>query len=311
MYDFRDDPQVSIIVPTFNRASVLQSTVSQFLKQPFSDYEIWIIDQSDVKDAASNIRYIEEAQDQRLNYLHLNQKGPSNARNEGLARAKGKIIIFVDDDVILLSPDFVEAHIRIYDDPRIGGAVGRHVERILRMNAKHTACHVSWSGRTIFNLFGTQRVHVGSCKGSNMSVRMEVIRQVGGFDRRIKFLEETDLSARIRKAGWQLVFEPSAEVVHLSAPAGGVREKSPLQAEIVRFECTAYYVLRHRGLLGVPSFLAVFSLIAIFRSFRFRSLQALPILCGAVLEGFTKARERPDHAIPDIVGTKNMECDVR
>src|ERR1700728_3737501 len=71
---------VSVIIPTFNRALVLQSTVGQFLKQTHHDYEIWIIDQSDTEDAASNARYIAETADRRLNYLHLDQKGPSNAR---------------------------------------------------------------------------------------------------------------------------------------------------------------------------------------------------------------------------------------
>jgi GT2 family glycosyltransferase len=309
MHDVRDELQVSIIIPTFNRAPFLQSTVAQFQSQSFGDYEIWIIDQSDGEDAASNKRYFAETSDPRINYMHLNEKGLSNARNEGLARARGKLVIFVDDDVILLSSDFIDAHLHIYDDPNIGCAVGRHVERTLRMNAKNTACRVSWTGRTIFNLFGTQRVHVGSCKGSNMSVRMEAIRQVGGFDRHIKFLEESDFAARIRAAGWQLVFEPSAEVVHLSAPAGGVREKSRLQWEIVRFECTAYYVLRNRGLLGIPPFVAVFFLIAISQSLRLRSLRTIPILCAAMFRGFSKARTAPDHSIPNVFSREALEED--
>jgi GT2 family glycosyltransferase len=292
---------VSIIIPTFNRAPLLQATVDQFFEQNFRDYEIWVIDQSDEGDAAANARYVKQTADKRLNYLHLDQQGLSNARNEGLARARGEIVIFVDDDVILLSPDFINAHLRVYDNPKIGGAVGRHVERTLRMNTKHTACHVSWTGRTIFNLFGTGPVRVRSCKGSNMSVRMAAIQQVGGFDRRIKFLDETDFSARIREAGWHLVFEPAAEVVHLSAPAGGVREKNKLQDEIVRFECTAYYILRHHGWLGVPPFIATFSLIAIIRALRFRSLKAFPLLCDAMFKGFRVALKEPDHRIPELV----------
>lgn len=292
-------PTVSIIIPSFNRAAVLQSTLRQFLIQPFEDYEIWIIDQSDPEEAASNSRFVTETGDARLNYMHLTQRGPSNARNEGLARARGDILLFTDDDVILLTSDFIGGHVRAYDDPRIGGITGRHIERLLRMNAKHTACHVDWSGRTIFNLFGTKRVPVGSCKGSNMSFRTAAIRQVGGFDRGLKFLEETDLSTRVRKAGWELVFEPGVEVFHLSAPAGGVREKDRLQAEIVRFECTAYYVIKHRGWLGAVPFAAVFTLIAAVRTVSFRSAKTFPILCLAMWKGFSSGRLPPDQQIPD------------
>jgi len=290
-------PAVSIIIASFNRAGVLHATLAQFLAQPFTDYEIWVIDQSDGEDVQRNAAYFGNSPDARLNYLHLDTPGPSNARNAGVARARGEIILFVDDDVILLTGDFIGAHLRAYDDPRIGGVTGRHVERLLRMNARRTACHVDWSGRTIFNLFGTERVPVGSCKGSNMSVRMEAIRRVGGFDRRLKFLEETDLSTRIRKAGWDLVFEPGAELLHLSAPSGGVRETNRLRAEIVRFECTAYYVRKHRGWLGCVPFIAVYTLIAVSRSLRFGSLKTFPLLIGAMQTGFASARRGADDTI--------------
>jgi GT2 family glycosyltransferase len=292
-------PAVSIIIPSFNRSAILCSTLRQFLKQPFENYEIWIIDQSDPDDATSNSKFVAEISDPRLNYLYLTQRGPSNARNEGLARARGEIILFTDDDVILLTGDFIGAHLRAYDDPRIGGITGRHIERVLRINAKNTACHVARSGRTIFNLFGTERAQVGSCKGSNMSFRMAAIRQVGGFDRGLKFLEETDLSTRIRKAGWHLMFEPSIEVFHLSAPAGGVRENDRLQAELVRFECTAYYIIKHRGWAGTVPFAATFALIAGLRAIRSRSLKTFPILLGAMYKGFSRGRMTPDQQIPD------------
>jgi GT2 family glycosyltransferase len=290
-------PAVSIIIASLNRAAELQATVTQLLAQNFTDFELWVVDQSDAPDSQVNAAYFTQHSDQRVNYLHLETRGPSNARNEGLACARGGIILFVDDDVILLSPDFIRAHVRAYDNPKIGGVTGRHIERVLTMNAKHTACHISWTGRTIFNLFGTKRVPIGSCKGSNMSVRAAAITQIGGFDRRLKFLEETDLSTRIKKAGWQLIFEPAAELFHLSAPAGGVREKNPLQAEITRFECTAYYILKHRGWPGTIPFIATFTLIAAQRTIRFRTPNTLPTLLRAIITGFGSARRGADVVI--------------
>jgi len=300
MFDDTAKLPVTIIIPTYNRASVLQATVDQVRRQPFSDYEIWVIDQSDPGEAEINAQYIKNAGDPRVHYVHLTEKGPSNARNEGLARARGEIILFLDDDVILLSTDFIGAHLRAYNDPAVGGVVGRHVERKLRMNSRRTACHVDWGGRTIFNLFGTEPVAVGSCKGSNMSFRMAVFQKVGGFDRRTPFLEETDLSTRVRAAGWRLMFEPGAELVHLSAPAGGVREKNELQNECRRFESTAYYIRKHRGWLGVAGFVMTFSLIAVVRAVRFRALGTIPTLFAAMFRGFADARKEPDELIPKI-----------
>jgi GT2 family glycosyltransferase len=291
-------PAASIIIASFNRAVLLQATVAQLLAQNFADFEIWVIDQSDAQDRQINAAYVRDNTDKRVNYLYLPAPGQSDARNQGLARAGGDIVLFVDDDVILLTGDFIGSHLRAYADKRIGGVTGRHVERRLGMNARHTACHVSWTGRTIFNLFGTEPVTIGSVKGSNMSFRMAAIRQIGGFDRRMKFLEETDFSTRIRKAGWNLMFEPAAELLHLSAPAGGVREKDQLREEAVRFKFTAYYVLKHRGWLGAIPFIATFSLIAGLRCVRFRSLKTIPILFGAMKAGFALARLGADEAIP-------------
>ena len=84
-------------------------------------------------------------------------------------------------------------------------------------------------------------------QGLKHGFRMAVVREIGGFDRRTNLLEETDFSTRLRKAGWRILFEPKAELLHLSTPAGGVRDATPLNTERQRFRSTAYYVLKHRG----------------------------------------------------------------
>ena len=288
---------LSVIVPTFNRAVHLQATVTQLLGQAFTDYELWIIDQSDPADAASNRAYAEGLGDARVSYRHVSRRSLPNARNVGLAAARGRIVLFVDDDVILLSDGFIDAHLRCYEDARVGGVTGRHIERVMLANSRSTACHVSLGGRTIFNLFGRRRQAIGSCKGSNMSFRMAAVDQVGGFDRRTHMLEDTDFSVRVGQAGWRLLFEPEAEVVHLSTPSGGVRESTGITTERRRFRSTAYYVGKHRGVVGMACFLATFSVIALLRTVRFRSLGTIPVLVGAIRLGFAEARLGPDQVI--------------
>ena len=130
-----------------------------------------------------------------------------------------------------------------------------------------------------------------------MSYRAAVFSRVGGFDRRTELLEDTDFSVRVAKAGWRLIFEPNAEVVHLSEATGGVREKNLLRTECRRFRSTTYYVLKHRGVLGLVPFLPTFTLIAILRAIRLRSVDAIPHLGNAILEGITIYRSGPDQTI--------------
>ncbi len=125
---------LTIIIPTYNRAAIMAATVEDVRKQSFTNYELWIVDQSQPEQAAQVASFVTTLSDSRIKYLHISTPGLPNSRNEGLRRARGEIILFLDDDVILLTPDFLSAHLAAYEDPKVGGVTGRHVERLVTMN---------------------------------------------------------------------------------------------------------------------------------------------------------------------------------
>lgn len=296
-------PTLSVIIPTLNRGQLLHDTVRQVLAQAFTDLELWIIDQSDPPQRAANERFVASLADPRLHYRFIPVRGLPNARNEGLARISGEIVLFLDDDVILLSREFLSAHLAPYADPTVGGVVGRIVERAVRPNAPDTASHISPGGRTITNLWGTEARDIETLKGANMSYRMAAVRQVGGFDRRYigtALLEDSDYSTRVAAAGWRLRFEPAAELVHLSALSGGVRVEDALRTECSRFRATAYFMLKHRGYPGFARFSATYLMIAAKRIKEWRSPQAARALSQAVADGVAAWRQGPDEAIPAV-----------
>ncbi len=130
-----------------------------------------------------------------------------------------------------------------------------------------------------------------------MSFRASAVAQAGGFDRNTNLLEDTDFSVRVAKEGWLLMFEPGAELVHLSASSGGVRGSDPMKTEFTRFSSTAYYILKHRGVPGALPFIATFTLIALSRAFRHRSLKAFTGCMKAIFDGFALARSGADQLI--------------
>jgi GT2 family glycosyltransferase len=295
-------PKLSVVIPTFNRPDYLHSTVRQVLDQRFTDYELCVLDQSPLNIVeAQAARFAAEFPDPRLRYYWLEAKGTSNAKNEGISRTTGEIILFIDDDVILLSPDFLGAHVERYVVPSIGGVGGRVIERRIVSNARRTRSRVTWGGRTVENLLGLSPCTLESVKGANMSFRACVFKEVGGFDRRYTgtaLLEEADLASRVTAAGWTLVFEPRAELLHLSVPTGGVRVGDAQQTEWFRFRSTAYYIAKNRGRLELLPFAATFGMIAGSRALRWRSPGALLALARAAREGVRTARLGPDDAIP-------------
>lgn len=297
------DPEISVVIPTLNRGRLLHDTVRQVLAQRFQDLECWVVDQSDPAGAAANRAFVEGIADPRLRYLHLPVKGLPNARNEGIVRARGRILLFLDDDVILLDPGFLDAHLAAYGAPEVGGVTGRIVERSVRPNAPDTASHISPGGRTITNLWGTEARDIESLKGANMSYRREVFARVGGFDRNYTgtaLLEDTDFSMRVAAAGWRLRYEPAAELVHLSAPTGGVRAEDAVRYEFWRFRSTAYFMLKHRGVAHFPLFLGTFGAIGLVRTLRWRTLDVPRRLGAAVSEGVEAWRKGPDQALPAL-----------
>ena len=93
-------PLLSIILPTWNRAHLIGRMIKSLLEQPFTDYEIIVVDdgstdQTDVIVAAFA--------DQRIMYLRQdNHQGVSMVRNIGIEAAKGKYITLVDSDDYLV-----------------------------------------------------------------------------------------------------------------------------------------------------------------------------------------------------------------
>jgi GT2 family glycosyltransferase len=273
-------PQLSIIIPTYNRPDYLRATVEQVLEQNFTDFELIIIDQSPEP--------ISLPSDSRLHYYHFATRlGAPQAKNEGIARANGEIFVFLDDDIKLSSKDFLAEHSVCYTDPIVGGVAGRVLDQVVRPNTRSTQSIITWGGRTVENLTGTKACTIGSARGANMSLRAEVFRRVGGFDPGYTgnaLLEELDMTTRVRAAGWRLVFTPKAELVHFSAPHGGVRS-NPQSQEYFRFRNTAYYVAKHRGLIGLLPFALTFSIIAARRAWQWRAWGEWLVLMQAAYEG--------------------------
>lgn len=88
---------VSVIIPTYNRAYILQDSIYSVLKQTYVDIELLVIDDGSTDDTESKIK---EIHDKRIRYFKQNNKGACAARNKGILLANGKYIAFNDSDDI-------------------------------------------------------------------------------------------------------------------------------------------------------------------------------------------------------------------
>jgi glycosyltransferase involved in cell wall biosynthesis len=88
-------PRVSVIIPSYNRAEMLDISVTSVLEQSFTDFEILIIDDGSKDNTKEKV---ESFNDARIKYIYKKNGGVSSARNAGIDNSSGEFIAFLDDD---------------------------------------------------------------------------------------------------------------------------------------------------------------------------------------------------------------------
>jgi glycosyltransferase involved in cell wall biosynthesis len=88
-------PKVSVIIPTYNRSSMVKDAICSVLAQTETDLEVLVVDDGSTDDTCS---VVEGLGDSRIKYYYKENGGPASTRNFGLSKAKGEYIAFLDHD---------------------------------------------------------------------------------------------------------------------------------------------------------------------------------------------------------------------
>jgi glycosyltransferase involved in cell wall biosynthesis len=100
-------PSFSIVIPTFNRASVIGTTIESCLEQTYGDFEVLVVDDGST-DTTENV--VKSINDSRVVFLKRANGGPAAARNTGIAAARGRYIAFLDSDDVFLPEKLAACH---------------------------------------------------------------------------------------------------------------------------------------------------------------------------------------------------------
>lgn len=242
---------ISIIVPTYNRNEILVNTLRSIINEiencsVCNIIELIVVDQSTSHTEEVN-SFLQKCNN--LSYfIYVKEKVASlpNARNVGLLKASGEIVLFLDDDV-LLCDNFFSKLVNGYHDECICSVVGGitvvnkdgnillNNQSFLKKAAKRILSSILGLGKPFFiskigfiisNPESSKETIVDMGFGCNMSFKKEVFNTVGLFDvnyRGNALREETDLFFRIKSNHGKVLFKPDMHLQHVMANTGGCR----------------------------------------------------------------------------------------
>lgn len=256
---------VSIILPTFNRETLLVECIQSVLNQSYSDFELIISDDCSSDGTEIVVNELVDL-DSRIKYFKNSVRlGLPGNRNSAISRSSGQCIFFIEDDMVLdsnclrtLVDDYNFLISNGLSDESHFGAIAPalitesfHSKKtgifnyLIRGSNKNLdkPCSISkFTGVHYYNFSpnfsNLQRVcDVHACSFYNASV----IKMVGGYESSLyrgSFIyEETDLNERIKKSGGLFYFEPRAILYHKIKSFGGCRVKI--------FRYAYFFVLNH------------------------------------------------------------------
>lgn len=188
--------KVSVIIPTYHRASSISRAIDSVLKQTLADIEIIVVDDNGIntKEGENTALVMNNyIQDSRVQYVrHERNMNGSVARNTGIKIANGEYISFLDDDDIYM-PNRLEIMTNKMDSlPNEYGACYTSYVKIMP-NGKIQKSEENASG-DVFVQTLMRSLYIGS--GSNLFFRREVVDKVGLFDE--SFLRNQDLEYLLR-----------------------------------------------------------------------------------------------------------------
>jgi glycosyltransferase involved in cell wall biosynthesis len=162
-----------------------------------------------------------------LRVLREDRQGKSSALNRGLSLAQGKILLIVDDDVVV-HPLWLIKHFESYSLSSFDAVQGRVLPGV-DLDGKPADPNKLREYNIPIIDYGDQICEIRGLTGTNISFKREVFERVGRFDTRLGpgaagFSEDSEYSIRIRQAGFKIGYTPDAVAYHELSPARYGRE---------------------------------------------------------------------------------------
>lgn len=222
-YALQGRPKVSILIPTRDKADMLRGCIESVRERStYTDYEIVVIDNQSVE--PDTLAYLAGFPGRVLRYPH--RFNYARMMNLAAHEAAGDLLLFLNNDTQVITPDWLEALIEHAQRPEVGivgprllypGGRPQHEGTIIGHLGGHAG---NVDHRGYWGLGDIVR-NCSAVTGACLMMRPSVYWAVGGHDERLRIAwNDVDLCLRVRQAGFDVVYTPFAELSHVE---GGTR----------------------------------------------------------------------------------------
>lgn len=188
-------PLVSVFIPSYNYARYIGATIDSILAQSYPNWELIIVDDASTDDSPAVIEHYRRRYPDRIRAVLLESNvGQSQASNIGFGLAKGEFISLIAADDVA-RPHRLEAGLRLMlDQPKLAAAFSR-------------VAYIDVAGRPLPESEGSfnqnyqdirwQLLHGNFLCATSAFVKLSVMRELGGLNRNLGFVEDYDLWLRM------------------------------------------------------------------------------------------------------------------
>lgn len=213
-----DQLSASVVIPTYNRAAYIGTCLEHVRRQTVKPVEVVVVDSSPGDETERVVRSWDG-----VTYVRSGHGRGSTATSRaiGVARTSGQVIAYLDDDAFP-APTWLAELLRRYGPDDVAGVGGRTDNG--RPEEEHEG--LDQVGKLLpngvltgyFAAVTPGDVEVDHLLGANMSVRRDVLEELGGIRDLYPgtcLREESDIALRARSAGYRLIYTPDAVVRHV------------------------------------------------------------------------------------------------
>ncbi|RJP28101.1 MAG: glycosyltransferase [Candidatus Omnitrophota bacterium] len=203
-------PEVSVIIPTYNRCLSLEKCLYSLLNQSFDKnaYQVVVVDDGSTDNTQEVINKFRFDKNENLIYVRQEHGGTSSACNCGIKQASSNLLAFTEDDCILKA-DWISqivAFSRFYPDADAWGCmvINNFFDKNHGYNLQFEDLQLAKRRKSRsmhkINVFGFVNVLAGNC-----AIRKKVFSDLGGFDTNFIYCEDAEFTIRMLKYKYKVL----------------------------------------------------------------------------------------------------------